>query len=50
MVEALIGLLRDSVDCTPKDVKVYLSKFDGLKYKMMHAVSDDVCIEMSFLL
>jgi hypothetical protein len=34
MVEALVGLLRNSENVTSYDVQIYLKKHEGLMYKM----------------
>jgi hypothetical protein len=39
MVEALVGLLRNSQNVTSSDVRVYLQKHEGLLYKMQMATS-----------
>ncbi len=39
MVEALVGLLRNSENCNSSDVKAYLQKHEGLIYKMQNVVT-----------
>jgi hypothetical protein len=34
MIEALVGLLRNSENVTSYDVQIYLKKHEGLMYKM----------------
>lgn len=38
MVEALVGLLRNNEESTTYDVRLYLQKYKGLKYKMQNVV------------
>lgn len=38
MIEALVGLLRNSENVTSSDVRCYLQKHEGLLYKMQNVV------------
>lgn len=38
MIEALIGLLRNTENCSSSDVQIYLKKYEGLIYKMQNIV------------
>ena len=38
MIEALVGLLRNSENVTSGDVRCYLQKHEGLLYKMQNVV------------
>lgn len=42
MIEALIGLLRNSENVTSNDVRCYVQKHEGLMYKMQNVVSMEI--------
>lgn len=46
MVEALIGMLRNSDVVSSNDVKTYLEKHEGLIYKMNNIVYANLNIEV----
>lgn len=42
MMEAFIGLIRNSEACNNKDVELYLEKYESLNFKMQRVKAEEI--------